>query len=473
MHRPRYDDWSFPKGKLDARRELRGGGAARGRGGDRAARRLGEELPPTSYRDHKGRSKIVRYWLMDRRRASSCRQRRGRRGALADARRGRRAPELRARPRAAAPGRRVNRDRFPGLRRRLGAARRPGRHADGRRRDRGDGRLHALRPQRQPARRLRGAEATDAFVEQTRAEVAALFGGDPRGVVFGPSMTALTMRFADAPGDRAGRRGRLHPPRPRRQRAAVGARRRARGAIVRFAEPEPETLELPAALEAVLTERTRWVSVTAASNALGTIPDLAASPRAAHAAGARVYVDAVHAAPHRRLDATLCDVLACSAYKWFGPHIGILCAARRSWRARARQARAVTRRGPRPLRARHAAVRVARRRRRRGRYVRSLDWDAVHEHERRCSPRASTACGAIDGVTLYGDAARPHVDADVQRRRPHRARGRGPRSPSARSPSGTATTTPTSSSATSASPPTAPSAPASSTTTTNPTPTGW
>ena len=76
----------------------------------------------------------------------------------------------------------------------------------------------------------------------------------------------------------------------------------------------------------MLTDRTRWVAVTAASNAVGTVPDLPGIVAAAHAAGARVYVDAVHAAPHRRIDveALGCDALACSAYKWFGPHIGIL-----------------------------------------------------------------------------------------------------------------------------------------------------
>ena len=95
---------------------------------------------------------------------------------------------------------------------------------------------------------------------------------------------------------------------------------------MRFADPEPETLELPAsAVEAVLRERTRWVAVTHASNAVGTIPDLPGIVAAAHAAGARVYVDAVHAAPHRRLDVAAlgCDALACSAYKWFGPHVGV------------------------------------------------------------------------------------------------------------------------------------------------------
>ena len=148
------------------------------------------------------------------------------------------------------------------------------------------------------------------------------------------------------------------------------------GATVRFAEPEPETLELPAsAVEAVLTDRTRWVAVTAASNAVGTVPDLPGIVAAAHAAGARVYVDAVHAAPHRRLDveALGCDALACSAYKWFGPHIGILCGRPEVLEElQPDKLRPSPDEVPGPLGARHAAVRVARRRARGGR-LRAVD----------------------------------------------------------------------------------------------------
>ncbi len=78
----------------------------------------------------------------------------------------------------------------------------------------------------------------------------------------------------------------------------------------------------------MLSDRTRWVAVTAASNAVGSVPELDAIVAAAHAAGARVYVDAVHAAPHRKLDVAAldCDALVCSAYKWFGPHQSVLWA---------------------------------------------------------------------------------------------------------------------------------------------------
>jgi cysteine desulfurase family protein (TIGR01976 family) len=75
-----------------------------------------------------------------------------------------------------------------------------------------------------------------------------------------------------------------------------------------------------------LSPRTRLVALTCASNGCGTMPDVAALTRAAHDAGARVYLDAVHYAPHGVIDVQAwgCDFLACSAYKFFGPHIGIL-----------------------------------------------------------------------------------------------------------------------------------------------------
>jgi cysteine desulfurase family protein (TIGR01976 family) len=176
---------------------------------------------------------------------------------------------------------------------------------------------------------FRAGEATDELTAATRASVGRLLGGTPEGVAFGPSMSALTMRFAAAvgrtlaPGDeivctRLDHDANVAPWLIAAERA---------GATVRFADPEPETLELPAAaVEAVLGDRTRWVAVTAASNAVGTVPDLPGVVRAAHAAGARVFVDAVHAAPHRPIDvdALGCDALSCSAYKWFGPHVSVL-----------------------------------------------------------------------------------------------------------------------------------------------------
>ena len=176
------------------------------------------------------------------------------------------------------------------------------------------------------------AHATDDCVEAAREAVARLLGAEPRGVAFGPSMTAMTMRLSAAVGRTLGPGDEVVVTRldhDANVRPWVIAAERA-GATVRWAEPDRDTLALPAsAIEAVLSERTRWVAVTAASNASGTVPELDAIVAAAHAAGARISIDAVAAAPHRALSlaALGADTLACSAYKWYGPHIGILCAA--------------------------------------------------------------------------------------------------------------------------------------------------
>ncbi|HEY2284491.1 MAG TPA: aminotransferase class V-fold PLP-dependent enzyme, partial [Streptosporangiaceae bacterium] len=98
---------------------------------------------------------------------------------------------------------------------------------------------------------------------------------------------------------------------------------------VRWAEVDPATTELPAAQYSdLLSERTRLVAVTAASNVVGTRPDVAAISAAAHAAGALVYVDGVHATPHVPVDVAAlgADFYATSAYKWSGPHIGAVVA---------------------------------------------------------------------------------------------------------------------------------------------------
>ena len=102
-----------------------------------------------------------------------------------------------------------------------------------------------------------------------------------------------------------------------------------RGALVRWAEVDISTAELPSGqYSGLLTERTRLVAVTAASNIVGTRPDVAAIAAAAHAVGALCYVDGVHATPHVPVDvgALGADFYATSAYKWSGPHIGTVVA---------------------------------------------------------------------------------------------------------------------------------------------------
>lgn len=100
-----------------------------------------------------------------------------------------------------------------------------------------------------------------------------------------------------------------------------------RGVRFRFWEPDPETLELDlAGLDALLTPRTKLVAVTATSNILGTVNDVAAIARRVHDAGALICVDAVACAPHRAIDVRAWDVdyLFFSVYKTFGPHFAAL-----------------------------------------------------------------------------------------------------------------------------------------------------
>jgi cysteine desulfurase family protein (TIGR01976 family) len=258
---------------------------------------------------------------------------------------------------------------------------------------------------------FRGAEQVDSLMIEARATVGELLGGDPRGIVFGQSMTTLTLAFSAAvgrtlqPGDeivctRIDHDANVAPWLIAAERA---------GATVRFAEPpDKETLELPpSAFEAVLSERTRWVAVTAASNAVGTAPDIAAIASLAHDAGARVYVDAVHATPHRRIDvrALGVDALACSAYKWFGPHGSILWARPELLEElRPDKLRPASDEVPfrwetgTPAFESIAGIAAA------ARYVLDTGYDAIRAHEDALMERMIGGLGSMSGVTLYGAA---------------------------------------------------------------------
>lgn len=171
----------------------------------------------------------------------------------------------------------------------------------------------------------------DAITAESRAAVAALTGCEPHGVIFGPSMTALTYRVAGAlakgwrPGDEVVVSRLDHDA---NVRPWVQAAERA-GATVRWAEVDPDTGELPAGQYAdLIGDRTRLVAVTAASNVLGTRPDVPAITALARSAGALSYVDGVHATPHVPVDvrALGADFYATSAYKWSGPHVATVVA---------------------------------------------------------------------------------------------------------------------------------------------------
>jgi cysteine desulfurase family protein (TIGR01976 family) len=173
------------------------------------------------------------------------------------------------------------------------------------------------------------AEECQRLMDRTRAAVGQFLGADPDGISFGPNMTSLTFAVSRAigatlqPGDRiVGTRldhdANITPWR----RAADGT-----GAEHVLAPFDPATGQLPPEnVIELIDERTKWVTLPGASNLLGSTPDLAPIIEAAHVVGANVYIDAVHLAPHRKIDiaALGCDALVTSPYKWYGPHSGVL-----------------------------------------------------------------------------------------------------------------------------------------------------
>ncbi|MFC7886764.1 cysteine desulfurase-like protein [Streptomyces sp. NPDC057376] len=180
-------------------------------------------------------------------------------------------------------------------------------------------------------RTTEGERNADGIVTDARGALADLLGAGPRGVVFGRSATQLaydlsrTLARTWGPGDEVVVTRLDHDSniRPWVQAAE------AAGATVRWADFDPATGELlPEHIEAVLSPRTRLVAVTAASNLIGTVPDMAAVARLAHGVGALLHVDAVHYASHAVVDLTAlgADTLVCSPYKFLGPHLGVLAA---------------------------------------------------------------------------------------------------------------------------------------------------
>jgi cysteine desulfurase family protein (TIGR01976 family) len=164
-----------------------------------------------------------------------------------------------------------------------------------------------------------------------RAAMGDLLAADPRGIVFGRSMTQLTMDLARTlsaawrPGDEVVVTRLDHDSNVRSWTIAA---ERA-GATVRWVDFDPKTGELePWRVAAVLSDRTRVVAVTAASNLIGTRPDLPAIAGLVHDAGALLHVDGVHHTAHAAVDlaALGADFFVCSPYKFLGPHCGVLAA---------------------------------------------------------------------------------------------------------------------------------------------------
>ncbi len=173
----------------------------------------------------------------------------------------------------------------------------------------------------------RNAEHT---VAEFRSAVADLVGGVPGGVVHGRSATALTYDFSRtlaqtwSAGDEVVLCQLDHDS---NVRPWIQVAERT-GVAVRWLRLDPETAELDLSSLDAITERTRLVAMTAASNLLGTRPPVATVAARAHEVGALVHVDGVHHAAHAAPDVTAlgADLMVCSPYKFFGPHCGALVA---------------------------------------------------------------------------------------------------------------------------------------------------
>ena len=173
------------------------------------------------------------------------------------------------------------------------------------------------------------SEETDAALENARHACADLLNASPSEIAFGANMTTLTFHLARTLGAQYGPGDEIVVT-ELDHHANVGPWHRLeveRGVKVKTVEMVAETGQLNwESFEQAITKKTRLVAIGAASNALGTINDVSRAIQLARSAGALVFVDAVHYVPHALIDVRSidCDFLGMSAYKFYGPHIGML-----------------------------------------------------------------------------------------------------------------------------------------------------
>ena len=177
------------------------------------------------------------------------------------------------------------------------------------------------------------SEETDALIAEARRAASDVTGADPGEIVFGPNSTTLLLHLSRSfgrtlrPGDEVVVTTLDHDANVRPWVLAA----EDAGATVRWVDVHDHdvTLDLDS-FDAALSDKTRLVAFTLASNAVGTIPPAAELIRRVHDVGALAAVDGVHFAQHRALDlhALDADILACSPYKFFGPHLGVLSVRR-------------------------------------------------------------------------------------------------------------------------------------------------
>jgi cysteine desulfurase family protein (TIGR01976 family) len=179
------------------------------------------------------------------------------------------------------------------------------------------------------------SRATDAVIRQARAAMADFLGADPDEIAFGANMTSLNFALSQAlargmsPGDEVVVTDLDHEANISPWRALE-----ERGIVVRAVRViAPRCILDMDHLASLIGPRTRVLAIGYASNAVGTINDVREAVRMAHQVGATTVVDAVHYAPHGSINchALGTDFLLCSAYKFFGPHVGVLYGRREAF----------------------------------------------------------------------------------------------------------------------------------------------
>jgi cysteine desulfurase family protein (TIGR01976 family) len=247
---------------------------------------------------------------------------------------------------------------------------------------------------------------TDELVDLAHDRAAAFLGCDPGEVAFGQSMTSLNFLLTRALARELERGDEVLVTRLDHDANVAPWLHLADdlGIVVRFVEVRDDlSLDLDD-LAGKLTARTRVVAFPAAANSVGTAPDVRAVVDLAHEAGALAWVDAVHYAPHGQIDVRAwgCDVLICSPYKFFGPHMGVA------------YGREELLRGWRPYKVRPAADEPVGHRFELGTcqhellagfvaavdYVESLGWESIQAHEGALGERF--LAGLPEGITLHG-----------------------------------------------------------------------
>jgi cysteine desulfurase family protein (TIGR01976 family) len=247
---------------------------------------------------------------------------------------------------------------------------------------------------------------TDALIEKSRARAAAFLGCTTEEVAFGPSMTSLNFLLTRAFGRTLRSGDEVVVTRLDHDGNVAPWLELAHdlGIEVRFAELTDELEVDYDHLASLLSDRTRVVAFPIAANSVGTAPDVRRIVDLAHEAGALAWADAVHWAPHGRTDVAAwdVDVLICSPYKFFGPHLGLAFGKRElleSWR---------------PYKVRPAANEPIGHRFELGTlphellagfvaavdYVDSVGWDVIRAHENALGARF--LAGLADEIDLYG-----------------------------------------------------------------------